>query len=161
MPVDAAPLAALIERQATSLRMWVGARCSSADDIVQEAFCRLAILEPPPDNPVAWLYRVCRNLANNQRLADARRRGREQASARKEAAPDRTSDSLEVAEAVAAVEDLVPELREVLVARVWGQLSLAEVAELCGISTTTAFRRYEEALRTLRNKLESPANKRT
>ena len=61
---------------------------------------------------------------------------------------------IELAETLAAVESLEAELREVVVARVWGQLSLEEIGKLCGISTATAFRRYEAALQELRSKLE-------
>ena len=70
MPIDAVQLAKLIESQAASLRLWVRGRCASGEDVVQEAFCKLATEEPPPENQVAWLYRVCRNLAEKQRLAD-------------------------------------------------------------------------------------------
>jgi RNA polymerase sigma-70 factor (ECF subfamily) len=63
-------------------------------------------------------------------------------------------------DAIAAVEELADELREVLVARVWGQLSLEEVGKLCGVSTATAFRRYEAALKALRSKLESKCENR-
>jgi RNA polymerase sigma-70 factor (ECF subfamily) len=155
MPLDAAQLAKLIESQAVCLRLWVHSRCASGEDVVQEAFCRLAVQEPPPENTVAWLYRVCRNLAERQRLGDKRRRAREQATCRVEIAPTSDADPLEIAETLAAVEELEDELREVLVARVWGQLSLEEVARLCGVSTATAFRRYEAALKALRAKLET------
>jgi DNA-directed RNA polymerase specialized sigma24 family protein len=70
-------------------------------------------------------------------------------------------DSLELAETLAAVEQLNDTLREVLVARVWGQLSLDEVAQLCGVSAATAFRRYEAALKELRTKLELNCKERT
>jgi RNA polymerase sigma-70 factor (ECF subfamily) len=153
MPIDAVQLARLIEGQAASLRLWVRGRCPSGDDVVQEAFCRLAVQEPPPENQVAWLYRVCRNLAEKQRLADERRKDREQARAQPEAAGGQ-ADPIELAETLAAMENLAPELREVVVARVWGQLSLEEIGKLCGISTATAFRRYEAALQELRSKLE-------
>jgi RNA polymerase sigma-70 factor (ECF subfamily) len=161
MPLDAAELAKLIETQAASLRLWVRSRCASCDDVVQEAFCRLAAAEPPPENPVAWLYRVCRNLAENERRSDKRRVERERiwADLRSWAAPD--ADPLELRETLAAVEALDDELREVLVARVWGQLSLEEVARLCGVSTATAFRRYHAALETLRTKLEPRTEKRS
>lgn len=155
MPLDVAQLAKLIESQGASLRLWVRSRCASCEDVVQEAFCRLAAADPPPDNPVAWLYRVCRNLAGKQRLSDNRRREREQAWAQLEVATSDQTDSIEIGETLAAVEELDNELREVLVARVWGQLSLEEVARLCGVSTATAFRRYEAALKSLRSKLES------
>lgn len=153
MPVDALQLTELIENHAGSLRLWVRSRCSSAEDVVQDAFCRLAVEEPPPDNPVAWLYRVCRNLAERQRIGDARRRNREHRWAPAEVTKNNSIDPLELVDTLAAVEMLNDELREVLIARLWGQLSLEDVAKLCGISTTTAFRRYETALRTLRTML--------
>lgn len=154
MPLDAVQLANLIESQAASLRLWVRSRCASGEDAVQEAFCRLAVQDPPPENPVAWLYRVCRNLAEKQRLSDHRRQERERVWAYDTAAKSDASDPLELREVLAAVERLDAELREVLVARVWGQLSLEEVAKLCGISTSTAFRRYQAALQSLRSKFE-------
>jgi RNA polymerase sigma-70 factor (ECF subfamily) len=154
MPLDAADLAKLIETQAASLRLWVRSRCAACDDVVQEAFCRLAAAEPPPENPVAWLYRVCRNLAENERRSDKRRAERERSWAQRQNWASRDADPVEMQETLAAVEALNDELREVLVARVWGQLSLEEVAHFCGISTATAFRRYHAALETLRAKLE-------
>jgi len=87
-------------------------------------------------------------------------REREQASCRGEVAAANEADPLEIAETLAAVEELDDELREVLVARVWGQLSLEEVARLCGVSTATAFRRYEAALKALRAKLETKCENR-
>ena len=55
MPLDAVQLAQLIEGQAACLRLWIRSRCASGEDVVQEAFCRLAVQDPPPENPVAWL----------------------------------------------------------------------------------------------------------
>lgn len=159
MPLEAAKLAELIEGQAASLRLWIRSRCASPEDVVQEAFCRLAVQDPTPNNPVAWLYRVCRNLAEKQRLGDSRRRRREEIRAQAVTTPTQR-DSLELAEAVAAMEQLDAELREVLIARIWGQLSLDEVGRLCGISTATAFRRYQAALETLRSMLNSSCEKR-
>jgi RNA polymerase sigma factor (sigma-70 family) len=155
MPLYAAHLAELIEWHAGSLRLWIRSRCACCEDVVQEAFCRLSVAEPPPDNPVAWLYRVCRNLADKQRVADHRRRQREEARAQPEAARNDSADPLELAETLAAVEQLDVELREVLVARIWGQLSLEEIGRLCGVSTATAHRRYQAALRALKSKLVS------
>ena len=63
---------------------------------------------------------------------------------------------LEQAEAMAAVGRLTGDLREVLVARIWGQLTLDEVGKLCGISTATALRRYEAALTFIRAELDRP-----
>lgn len=154
MPIDAEQLGTLIANHAACLHVWIRRRCASVDDVVQDAFCRLAVEDPPPQNPVAWLYRVCRNLAEKQRISDERRRRREKAGARGLVAPFDPAVSLELTETLEAVDQLDEELREVLVARVWGQLSLEEVGQLCGISTATAFRRYESALKALRTKLE-------
>ena len=154
MPLDAQQLAELIEKHAGSLRMWICSRCASAEDVVQEAFCKLATQDPPPDDPVAWLYRVCRNQAEKQRASDYRRRKREQTWARANRSKTSGEDGTNLDDTLAAIELLEDELREVLVARVWGRLSLVEVARLCGISTTTAFRRYEAALKSLRARLD-------
>ncbi len=160
MPLDARQLAELIENHAGSLRLWIRSRCASAEDAVQEAFCKLAQQEPPPDNPVGWLYRVCRNVAEKQRVSERRRRSREQTWAQLKSQSARPDDSSDLTETLAAVEELEEELREVLVARLWGRLSLEEVANLCGVSTTTAFRRYEAALQFIRSKLNPPSDKR-
>ena len=161
MPIDSTQLAQLIDRHGGVLRVWVGRRCLASDDVVQEAFCRLATQEPVPDNPVAWLYRVCRNLAENQRKSDERRRRRETMRAQADTMPHPNSDPAEISEVMEAVQQLDSELKDVLVARLWGQMSLEEVAKLCGISTATAFRRYEAALVTLRSKLGIPHEKQT
>ena len=154
MPLDAAQLAQLIDRQAGSLRLWVRARCASPEDVVQDAFCRLAVEDPPPRQPIAWLYRVCRNLAKKQRLSDRRRIRRERATAQTEASLIDPGDPLELDETLAAVNQLDNELREVLVARIWGQLSFEEIAGLCHFSAATAWRRYQAALEALRSRLE-------
>lgn len=156
MPLHPTQLAELIESQAGSLQLWIRSRTAAYEDVVQEAFCRLAVQEPPPDNPVAWLYQVCRNLAETQRVTDLRRRQREEARAPSEVSKCNPADRLELAETIAAVESLDDELREVFVARIWGQLSLDEIGQLCGISTTTAHRRYQAALKTLKSKLVLP-----
>lgn len=159
MPIDALHLSKLIERHGASLQLWVRSCCDSAEDAVQEAFTKLATQDPEPDNPAAWLYQVSRNVALKRRLSDRRRRDRELANAQPEvaAAP---ADPLEIADLQAAVAALADELREVLVARIWGQLTLEEIGQICGISTATVYRRYREALEALRTKIEPPCETR-
>ena len=117
---------------------------------MQEAFCRLAVLDPPPDRPAAWLYRVVRNLAENHRLSSRRRRSREKQVATAESFNADPSEGLDVDEAVNAVLQLDDPLREVVTARIWGQLTFDEIGVLCQISTATASRRYRNALEELR-----------
>ena len=102
--------------------------------------------DTPPDRPAAWLYRVARNLAGKQRVGDQRRKRREAERAVPEAFHPEPSARLEQGEALAAVMRLEDPLREVLVARLWGEMTLVETGELCGISAATAMRRYEAAL---------------
>ena len=39
---------------------------TTAEDIVQEAFLKLMKQKVFPDNPIAWLYTVIRNISNNE-----------------------------------------------------------------------------------------------
>ena len=155
MPLPGTAIAALINAHAAALRLWLAPQCASPDDAVQEAFCRLAVQDPPPDRPAAWLYRVARNLAGKQRVGDQRRQRREAERAVPEAIHSDPSSRLEQGEALAAVMRLKDPLREVLVARLWGQMTLVEIGEVCGISPATAMRRYEAALEQIRQELES------
>ncbi len=153
MPFSTEQIAALVERHAVPLQLWVGRNGVTAEDVVQEAFCRLAVLDPPPDQPVAWLYRVVRNLAITQRLSRQRRRSREKQVAAAESVNADPSERLHVDEAVNAVMQLDDPLREVLTARILGQLTFDEIGVLCKISTATASRRYRTALEQLRKLL--------
>ncbi|MGD9857961.1 MAG: RNA polymerase sigma factor [Planctomycetaceae bacterium] len=150
MPYSAEQIAELVERHAVPLRLWVGRRSPAAEDVVQEAFCRLAALNRPPEQPVAWLYRVARNLAENQRLSSRRRRNREQQVAVSEAVHDDFADSLVADEVMHALWQLESSHREVVTARIWGQLTFEEIGCRCDISTATASRRYRDALVQLR-----------
>jgi RNA polymerase sigma factor (sigma-70 family) len=156
MPISSEQLASLIDRHAVPLQIWAGRRSDTAEDIVQEAFCRLAILKHPPDHPVAWLYRVVRNLAESDRLASRRRNAREEAVAATEQYHTDVYVQFEQDEAVKAVWELESHWREVVTARIWGELTFEEIGQLCDISTATASRRFREALEQLRTKLESP-----
>ena len=156
MPLSAQQIAALIERHAVPLQIWLGHRCPGAEDVVQEAFCRLATLERPPERIVAWLYRAARNLAENQRVAGRRRLAREQSVATNECVHDDPAQRLIADEVLAAVLRLDDALREVVTARIWGQLTLEEIGSLSGISTATASRRYRDALEQLHRLLSAP-----
>jgi RNA polymerase sigma factor (sigma-70 family) len=156
MPLTADQIAALIERHAIPLQVWIGRRCPSAEDVVQEVFCRLAVLDRPPEQVAAWLYRAARNLAQNQRLAGRRRQAREQHAATQEHVHDDPAQRLIADEVLAAVLRLDDGLREVVTARIWGQLTFEEIGELCGISTATASRRYRDALEQLQRLLSAP-----
>jgi RNA polymerase sigma-70 factor (ECF subfamily) len=125
------------------------------EDVVQEALLELVRQEPPPDNPVGWIYRVVRNRAiSYARRATRRARHEQQASFRGEPwFNPAEGQSLDADAATEALGQLPIEQRETLVARLWGGLSFAEVAELTATSSSTAQRRYQAGLIALRERL--------
>ena len=140
-------------------RQW----CSTPEDIVQESFLKLIKQEPFPTHPIAWLYRVIRNGSINAARSQRRRKTYETAAA--EAKPAwfaHTLDArLDAALAQQSLETLEIELREVIVARIWGGLSYEEIAATTGTSVSTAYRRYLQGIEALRTamKVAPPASK--
>ncbi|MFQ5735134.1 MAG: RNA polymerase sigma factor, partial [Planctomycetaceae bacterium] len=121
--------------------------------VVQIAFIRLAEQSPLPERIVPWLYRVVRNAAISAARSAVRRTKHERTAA---ASPWFTTDDeapIDVQSATDAVRELDDECREALVARIWGGLSFEEIGEVTGVSSSTAHRRYESALRKLRIRL--------
>ena len=125
------------------------------EDVVQQAFVQLARQRCVPEQVVTWLYRVVRNGAISVGRAEERRRRHEMAAAehvRSWFVPSEAPD-LDGAAAVAALECLASDEREIIVAHLWGGLTFQEIATVTGFSPSTAHRRYESALRLLRDKL--------
>jgi hypothetical protein len=56
-------LGRLYRQHAPALRLYARQWGGSAEDLVQEAFVRLAQQTPPPEQILPWLYRVVRNAA--------------------------------------------------------------------------------------------------
>jgi RNA polymerase sigma-70 factor (ECF subfamily) len=131
-------------------RQW----CAAPEDVVQESFCKLAGQPSPPGDPVAWLYRVVRNAAIDAGKADRRRRKREAAVARPVPWFDQVAvEGLDAASAVAALESLPVEQREVIVGRLWGGMTLEEIAAVMGCSVSSAHRRFTAGVAALRERL--------
>lgn len=147
------PLAELIDRHAAALALFARQWCAAPDDVVQDAFCRYVVQVPSPNDPAAWLFRVVRNLAMDAGKADRRRRAREGRVAKVEWFAEAEIDGLDAEAAVAALESLPAEPREVIVARLWGGLTLEQVAAATGCSVSTAHRRYETGIAMLRERL--------
>lgn len=149
-------LAQLIDEQAAALSLYARQWCSAPEDVVQEAFARLARQSRPPDSPVAWLYHVVRNAARTAARSDRRRRQYETAASRSEVYFAPGESSLDAREASRALDLLSPEIREPVVAHLWGGLTFTEIATLTGTSASTAHRRYLEGLAELRRRLGIP-----
>src|SRR5262245_5465139 len=88
-------LGRLYRQHAPALRLFARQWGGLAEDLVQEAFVRLARQVPPPDAFLPWLYRVVRNEALSDRRSAARRRAREQRASTPEAWFSATADRLE------------------------------------------------------------------
>ena len=152
--MTAEQVARLIDTHSAPLVLYARQWCDAPEDVVQEAFIKLVRQRRPPDDAVAWLYRVVRNGALDFAKMARRRQRRESAAARR--VPwfvESEVDGLDAKTAVAALERLVPEQREVIVARHWGGLSFEQIAVVAGCSASTAFRRYTAGVENLRDQL--------
>lgn len=161
--MTARPLAVLIDAHGPALTLFARQWCASPDDAVQEAFCQLAALRTWPDDPTAWLFRTVRHRALDLGKAERRRVRREAAVAKQDRwFTERDIDGLDAAEAVAALEGLPPDQREVIVARLWGGMTLDQTAAVVGCSVSTAHRRFDAGIAALRERLgvKCPTTKR-
>lgn len=144
-------LADLIDAHGPALVLFARQRCDAPEDVVQEAFCKLAALPRPPDDPAAWLFRVVRNAALDAGKAERRRKRREEVVAKPAAwFREPRADGMDADDAVAALQSLPDDQREVIVLRLWSDLTLEQVAAACQCSVSTAHRRFEAGITTLR-----------
>ena len=130
---------------------------ADAEDIVQEAFVRFWRKQHPIENR-ALLFATVRSISLDSIRRDARRARREaDAVAESEQSTEPQFDSgNESQHALSlAVDGLPAEQREVLVMKIWNELTFAEIAQVLGISQNTAASRYRYALAALKKNLVS------
>ena len=136
-------------------RQWVRSPVD-AEDIVQEAFVKFWRRNHRVDNR-ALLYATVRSIALDLIRRDSRRARREaeafsdvpQSSQPQFAVEDESQRAL------AAAVDLLPhEQREVLVMKIWNELTFAEIGSALEISQNTAASRYRYALSALKKNLQ-------
>lgn len=127
--------------------------CDAPDDAVQEAFIDLSRCSVEPDSPEAWLHKTTRRKAQNIARAEGRRQKHHQRACQEQVAwfdECRSSNDLAPTDVVRGLELLSTEERELVVARVWGQLGFEQLAELLDCSISSAHRRYTAALSQLK-----------
>jgi RNA polymerase sigma-70 factor (ECF subfamily) len=146
-------LGRLYRDHAPALRLYARQWGEGAEDVVQEAFLKLARQTSPPDRLLPWLYRVVRNEALQASRGLARRRQREARVSRSEAWFVEV-EQLDAQQAAHFLADLPLDQREVIVARLWGGLTFEEIAQLTGCAIATAHRRYQAGLAELKERLE-------
>ncbi len=146
----------LLDQHGAALALYAAQWSPSPDDCVQEALIELARTRPLPDQPVAWVYRVVKCRALNSARAQRRRTEREQEAWTSRLTSLDAKSEVERAELLDALNQLTVELREIVVLKVWGNLTFAEIAVVVECSTSTIHRQYQTALETLREKWTAP-----
>jgi RNA polymerase sigma factor (sigma-70 family) len=158
-PIDAEQLGRLLDEHGSALALYAAQWTDAADDCVQEALVELARQRQSPEHVIAWLYRVVKHRALNAARGDRRRRERESAAMaerfRRNEQPVAFGDD-ELITATDSLLQLEPGERELIIMRIWGNLTYEAIGAALDISTATAHRHYERALNNLRNILESP-----
>jgi len=149
-------IAEMVDRHAAALALYARQWCAQPDDVVQSAFLKIVRLRTTPDNPVPWLYRVVRNAAIDAGRAE-RRRTKYETNAAQQAStwfvPTEDPTGLDAREAAAALGELPLEIREIMVAHLWGGLTFEQIAAMVGGSASTAYRRFAHGLELLREHL--------
>ena len=141
-------------------RQWTRS-LADAEDVVQEAFVRYWRHQRElPGDPQALLITSVRRAAR----ARARREGRRRARADKADGGREARDGIFEAlpgdgderrvEIEAALQRLPEEQREVLVLKIWQELTFEQIGETLDISPNTAASRYRYALGALRKELK-------
>jgi RNA polymerase sigma-70 factor (ECF subfamily) len=153
-PIAPDLLGRLYREHAPALLLFARQWGDGAEDIVQAAFLKLAQQSSPPGQVLPWLYRVVRNEALATNRSAARRRRREQHASSSEAWFTAVDEQLDARDASRLLAELPLDLREVIVARLWGGLTFDEIAKLVGCALPTAHRRYQAGLLMLKERLE-------
>jgi RNA polymerase sigma-70 factor (ECF subfamily) len=134
-------------------RNWCGCR-ADAEDAVQLALVKLWQRRPRVDDPAAYAYAAVRSTALD--VARSRRRAarRDAEASVADAAAPRFVAPVELEEFRVAVEaalvQLPAEQREVVLLKVWGELTFRQIAATLQIPQNTAASRYRYALEALR-----------
>lgn len=127
-----------------------------AEDIVQDAFIRLLRQRKCPENVRAWLFRVVRNcsISRVRKLKLRRQAARNIICAECHWFESRRDDLIDAKLVQDLLQTLPSNLREIVLLRIWGQMSLREISQIVNKSVPWIHHSYKEALETIRKKLE-------
>ncbi|MCA9214123.1 MAG: sigma-70 family RNA polymerase sigma factor [Planctomycetales bacterium] len=149
--MEPAKIRHLIDRHGASLVLYARQWCRNPDDAVQEALIALVQETPSPNDPTAWLFKVTKRKAMNLARADQRRTKHHQDAARwTDSWFDAKHDQRLIAdEAERALEQLTEIERQIVVARIWGELTFEQIASLVDMSSSAVHRHFHLALDTM------------
>jgi len=151
---SAEELVAIVDQRFAALVLYARSwNLDAAEDLVQDAFLKLVDQPKRPENPMAWLCKTVRNAAISRHRQMLRRQKHETEAAKRKPDWFVPNDTLLAKEAAEKLTELWPDQREVIILRIWNQLSFDEIAELMGTPKTSVFRTFTEALEELRRKL--------
>ncbi len=144
--MDPTALGHLVNEHAAALELYARQWCAAPEDVVQDAFLKLMTQRRPPNNVVAWLFRVVRNQAVDVWRSAQARRKHEMLAAEKQ--PERLfggdTVGLDGANIAQALQGLPSDEREVITLHLWGGLTFVEIANVIDSSASTVHRRLFE-----------------
>ncbi|HSZ56860.1 MAG TPA: sigma-70 family RNA polymerase sigma factor [Tepidisphaeraceae bacterium] len=126
-------------------RQWA-AGLQDAEDAVQDGFVRFWRARSRARENVAYLYACVRSAAMDFSRSDRSRRRREAREPGAQASCFDPAHAELAAQVETALARLAPEQREVVVMKIWGGLTFAQIAAALRISPNTAASRYRYAL---------------
>jgi RNA polymerase sigma-70 factor (ECF subfamily) len=154
-------LAALLKEHGRGLEVYAAQWSRNPEDCVQESFVKLAALSPPPENCVAWLFKVTRNHAITSLRSQVRRSKHESFASWLGNFGSQSTDPASLVPDAEEQERLLKTLelledcdREILVMRIWSGLTWSQIAELTETSSSSAHRNYIAAIEKIKKLLE-------
>ena len=159
--IDTQELRQLLDAHGAALMLYARQWYRAPEDALQEALIDLLRQTPAPHYPVAWLFTTIRRRALNLARAEQRRAKHQRQAAAERATWFLSNEDMpfEPGELERLLAQLPPLEREIVVARIWGELSFEQIAALIASSSSAVHRRYQRALEVLGNMLEGKIDK--
>ncbi len=127
-----------------------------AEDIIQDAFIKLLKQRRPPENIRAWLFCVVRNDSISNVRSMQQRQKADQKILKSEVAwfEPSSNDLIDANHAQNILQTLPSHLCDIVMLRIWGQMSLKEIAKIMDKSIPMIHKDYTKALEIIRKDLE-------
>jgi RNA polymerase sigma factor (sigma-70 family) len=135
-------------------RQW--SQDQQAEDTVQDAFIKLLKQRKTPDNVRAWLFCVVRNDSISKARSVQHRQKADQKIVINEVVwfEPKSSELIDANLAQNILQKLPSHLCDIVMLRIWGQMSLKEIAKIMDKSIPMIHKDYTKALEMIRKDLE-------
>lgn len=157
--MDEQQIREIIDRHSRALALYARQWCSWPEDAVQEAMCELVRQSTQPENIPAWLFRTVRFKAMNIARSERRRESHQRSSAydRDPWFEQSCSMIFDGEEIQLALLKLGAVEREIVIAKIWGELTFEQISEITDKPLTTVHRHYHHAIDQLRLVIQKSA----